>query len=87
MEQLTLEQAAQKHALYKAPVYGEHHAIEGFKAGAEWQKEQYKELLHLYRQALGAYDIRYPDAKQLLAGYTNRELFNKINAHIERIQD
>lgn len=58
-----------------------------FKAGAEWQKEQYKELINLARQLLGAYDIRYPNAKQLLAGYTNEAAFLKFNQLLEQLHD
>lgn len=59
--------------------------IAHFKAGAEWQKEQYKDLITLMRQLLGAYDLRYPEAQQLLVGYTNEEAFNKLNNLIEKL--
>lgn len=54
-----------------------------FCAGAEWQKERDKELIGLMRQLLVAYDIRYPDAQQLLVGHTNCEIFQKIDAFID----
>jgi hypothetical protein len=47
MEQLTLVQAAEEYSLQKAPVIGELTARNAFKAGAEWQQEQYVELLIL----------------------------------------
>jgi len=45
MEQLTLDQAAEKHSAHdKSPVGSRLYIYknEAFKAGAEWQKEQYK---------------------------------------------
>lgn len=60
---------------------------DSFVAGAKWQKEQSKELINLMRQLLAAYDFRYPDAKQLLAGYTNPKAFEKMNNLIEQLQD
>lgn len=83
MEQLTLEQAASNHSnKFMSGTTAEN----SFKAGAEWQKEQYKELINLARQLLGAYDIRYPDAKQLLVGYTNEAAFLKFNQLLEQLQ-
>lgn len=80
MEQLTLEQAAQKHALYKAPVYGEHHAIEGFKAGAEWQKEQYKAIFKDLLPILNeAFSICYTEGQD--------DVVERANAFLERLQD
>lgn len=57
-----------------------------FIAGAEWQKEQYKEILNLYQQLLKAYTFRYSDAKQLLGGYTNEQAFDKLNRLIEQLE-
>lgn len=51
----------------------------GFKDGTEWKKEQYKEPITIMRQLLAAYDIRYPDAKQLLVGYSDKEAFEKLD--------
>lgn len=59
----------------------------GFKEGTEWKNEQYKDLIHLMRQLLSAYDIRYPHAKQLLVGYTNEQAFDKLNKMLELLQD
>ncbi len=47
MEQLTLEQAAQ--AYYAQPSVHSLQTIEAFKAGADWQKEQYKETISLLK--------------------------------------
>ncbi len=90
MEQLTLEQAAESHSTHEKSPIGSRLYIyksESFKAGAEWQKEQYKEVINLMRQLLAAYTFRLPDTKQLLAGYTNDEAFEKINNLLERLQD
>lgn len=96
MEQLTLEQAAKaateilQSQLFIKDSYEQNEYLEGyhkgFKEGGEWQKEQYKELINLARQLLGAYDIRYPDAKQLLVGYTNEAAFLKFNQLLEQLQ-
>jgi hypothetical protein len=93
MEQLTLEQEINR--IPEVPdhyIEGEPDAyIEGWKVGmkegAEWQKEQYKELLRIMEPLLTAYIFRYPDTDQLLAGYTNSEAINKIKMLHERIQD
>ena len=42
MEQLTLEEATKLYTLRKVAVNDEIVAAIAFKAGAEWQKEQYK---------------------------------------------
>lgn len=60
---------------------------QAFKDGIKWQKEQYKELLHLSAQIIDAYHIRYPDADQLLVGYTHEQLFKKLLNLRERLQD
>lgn len=88
---LTLEQAAIHYAKMLYPSASESNvnyirAKENFEAGAAWQKEQYKELINLARQLLGAYDIRYPDAKPLLAGYTNQQAFDKFNQLLDQLQ-
>jgi len=93
MEQLTLEQAAGNHSRRSCVTHVElkRSAEEidniAFQAGAEWQKEQYKELINLMRQLIAAYDFRYSNIKPLLVGYTNEQAFEKMNKLIERLQD
>jgi hypothetical protein len=81
-----LEQAATNWAEWNVPTKEEFEATVAFKAGAEWQKEQYKDLIFLMRQLLVAYEIRHPDDSQLLVGYTNTEAFEKISNELERLQ-
>jgi hypothetical protein len=50
---------------------------EGFKAGATWQKEQYKEVIALINEAAQALDT---------IGH-NRELFTKIKTTLKQLQD
>ncbi len=87
MEQLTLEQAALIHA--NKPYHGPIDKVRNisFQKGAEWQKEQYKAIIHLLRQTVSAYDFRYPNERPLLVGYTNEQLFEKINKQLEQLQD
>lgn len=92
MEQLTLEEAALIYAKMLYPGASESNANytrakSDFIAGAKWQKEQSKELINLMRQLLSAYNFRLPDTKQLLVGYTNEQVFEKMNNLIERLQD
>jgi hypothetical protein len=85
-----LNMAAEQHSTHdKSPVGSRLYIykIEAFKAGAEWQKEQSKELINLMKQLIAAYDIRYPNAKQLLVGYTNEQAIDKMNTLLERLQD
>lgn len=91
MGKLTLEQAAAHYAKMLYPGASESNANytgakSYFISGAEWQKEQHKEIINLARQLLGAYNIRYPDAGQLLAGYTNEQAFEKFNQLLEQLQ-
>jgi len=55
---------------------------EGAKAGAQWQKEQDKEVLHLAYQLLHAFRFRHPNEGQLLAGWENNKAFDKIHSHL-----
>lgn len=89
MEQLTLGQAAEKYAPNLGGLLAARSSQRqlDFKAGAEWQKEQYNGLITLMRQLLSAYTLRLPDTKQLLAGYTNEQAFDKLNKMLELIQD
>ncbi len=66
MEQLTLEQAADKYALFKAPVIGETTCKLAFKAGAEWQKEQYKRVFELLK-GIAEWAGNLPDDKLITA--------------------
>jgi hypothetical protein len=50
-----------------------------FKVGAQWQKEQNKELMRMARNMILAYDHRYPTESDLLAGITNQEAIDKLN--------
>lgn len=93
MEQLTIEQAAANHSR-RACV--NHVAFNrtaqeidniAFQAGAEWQKEQHKEIITLMRQLISAYTFRLPDTKQLLVGYTNEQAFDKLNNMLELLHD
>jgi hypothetical protein len=53
MEQLALEQAAElSFDNYKSPVLYKKNYTDGFEAGAEWQKEQYKRLIELIREGI-----------------------------------
>ena len=81
-----LNNAAEDWSLYNAPINYEKESTISFKAGAKWQKEQDKELILLMRQLLRAYDLRYPDANNLLVGYTNAEAFDKIKKQLELLQ-
>jgi len=54
----------------------------GFIAGAQWQKEQDKEVLLLAYQLLHAFRFRYPNEGQLLAGWENNKAFDKIHSHL-----
>jgi hypothetical protein len=54
----------------------------GFREGAEWQKEQEKELLNQAYQLLCAYDIRYPHTTQLLVGHLNEDIMNRLHARV-----
>jgi hypothetical protein len=50
--QLTLDQAAEKHSAHEKSPLGSRLYIykkEAFEAGAEWQKEQYKEIIPLLK--------------------------------------
>jgi hypothetical protein len=51
MEQKTLEQAANEYSVQFWASEIKRNAISDFKAGAEWQKEQFKKLIHLAQQA------------------------------------
>lgn len=55
---------------------------EAFKAGAQWQKEQDKEILNLANQLLAAFNFRYPKEGQLLVGWQNKKAFEKIQNHL-----
>lgn len=84
----TLEQAAIKYDLdnFNKPTKGEnvlipeHTAqqwnISAFKAGAEWQKEQYKQLIELIRES-----------QSVLLNEGLDELSEKIDNELERLQD
>mgnify|MGYP001566571756 CR=1 FL=1 len=75
MDQLTLEQAARK---YNPADSDELSAVErtAFKAGAEWQKEQYTRLIELIKEGIPVL---------LTEGFD--ELVELINNEIERLQD
>jgi hypothetical protein len=81
MEQLTLEQAAGNHSRRSCVTHAElkRSAEEidniAFQAGAEWQKEQYKELIKLADNA--AHELELEGAVTLA---------NTIRAEIERLQ-
>lgn len=53
MDKLTLEQAAEQHSTHeKSPVGSKLYIYktEAFKAGAEWQKEEYKEIINALKE-------------------------------------
>lgn len=87
MEQLTLEQAATEYSLNCFVNNPEISVKNVFIAGAEWQKEQHKEIITLVRQLISAYTFRLPDTKQLLVGYTNEQAFDKLNNMLELLHD
>lgn len=74
MEQLTLEQAA--HNYYDSPHIHSLQTIDAFKAGAEWQKTQYDNLLFLIAKA-----------NHILFHTGYGDLATEIEKEIERLQD
>lgn len=70
------EHNAQQYAPVDHPVYNSR--VEGFKEGAQWQKEQDKEIRNLARNLLIAYDTRHPNEPQLLLSISNIDALNKI---------
>jgi hypothetical protein len=81
MEQLTLEQAGScyinEYSKNIPPTHSWHDSLSlSFKAGAEWQKEQYKLLCTLAFQAANVCD----DEGAV-------DLCNEIKAELERLQD
>jgi len=86
-DQLTLDQAATEYSLDCFVNTPEISVKNAFKAGAEWEKEQTKELINLMRQLIVAYSYRHTDTKQLLVGYTNEQAIDKMNTLLERLQD
>jgi uncharacterized protein with von Willebrand factor type A (vWA) domain len=91
MEVLTLEKAAEKHSTHAESPVGSRlytYKNEAFKAGVEWQKEQYKELkealelgcgyMKLYLKRMGQNPALGPEPGSAL---------DKVNKAIERLQD
>lgn len=80
MEQLTLEQAAGNHSRRACVTHVElkRTAEEidniAFQAGAEWQKEQFKELLLLIKEAMVVCSIEGQD-----------DIIERIEAHISNL--
>jgi hypothetical protein len=76
---LTLEQAAEKHSTHaKSPVGSilYIHKTTAFKAGAAWQKEQYKRLFELIKEA-----------QSVLLNEGLDDLSGEIDNELERLQD
>lgn len=75
---LTVEEAAEKFLedyMNSDKILGDD---EKFKAGAEWQKGQDKNALTLANQLAAAVHLRGEKIPQLLSGYTNEEVFHKL---------
>ena len=82
MDQLTLEQAAANHSRRACVTHVELNRTAqeidniAFQAGAEWQKEQYKQLVPLLKKTA-----------QLCYDVNNIELTRQLDDIIERLQD
>jgi hypothetical protein len=88
-----LNRAAENYssAHYKSPVGSRLYIYktEAFKAGAEWQKEQDKQLLNKAYQLIEAFEVRYPNTNQLLLGHTNAAILEELYCRLypEQPQD
>lgn len=81
MEQLTLEQAANKYAPDHGVGLQSDFAKDkqrAFKAGAEWKKEQYKPLKTASERALDYLSVKYPKEAEIL---------HELKSAIELLQD
>lgn len=78
---LTVEEAARKWAIAPNHPQGSKifiHRMHGFEAGAKWKEKQYKEALQLANQLAAAVYLKEKEMPQLLLGYTNEEVFHKL---------